>query len=209
MDFFSILLKVTSQWLSMYPMFYLQSVQHIDCGNLGCHLWLRMFNQRWGFKGDKLFFFDGILFPDPLCLLQIVTVKRGGVRRILYITPTPTLGFKWCESKGADPPPGNKALLRVGLLIIMVPQEALNRLSSSRGRGNWPELGGGGPLRFPWSNYVACCCHFLLIEVMLIPCSRTFWGFSWKACFTGGGGGGGGELLGLCVADAFFTIKYM
>ena len=24
-----------------------------------------------------------------------------------------------------------------------------------------------------------------------------------------GGGGGGGELLGLCVADAFFTIKYI
>ena len=23
------------------------------------------------------------------------------------------------------------------------------------------------------------------------------------------GGGGGGELLGLCVADAFFTIKYI
>ena len=39
----------------------------------------------------------------------------------------------------------------------------------------------------------------------------------WRSGFEGlrvdcritGGGGGGGELLGLCVADAFFTIKYI
>ena len=27
--------------------------------------------------------------------------------------------------------------------------------------------------------------------------------------FALGGGGGGGELLGLCVAEAIFTIKYI
>ena len=34
--------------------------------------------------------------------------------------------------------------------------------------------------------------------------------WQWQLGFLGdGGGGGGGELLGLCVADAFFTIKYI
>ena len=85
--------------------------QHIDCGNLRCHLWLRMFNQRWGFKGDtseiswsSVFFWMGFCFQTPCVCYKCHCKTRWSSQNTVH-NPNTYIGLQMMRIEGCRPAP--------------------------------------------------------------------------------------------------------